>query len=228
MNKVNQQKDTEDAKHLFDLLDRYLIADLEMMVNGIPAKPSGGLGYPAIQTIISGMELLGMLMSGKKNDEAFRFFWDNYLKKSYPEYNNDHLRKIFRNCIRNGTAHYFLVKPKILITKKGKNHLKISNNSLIIDLKILYKHFKNIYKQLKDKITNAKDPKMLNNLSQSFKCLKNNWEVETSEVDVYIQSINREYHQNFDKFIEGSSASETTVEGVSATKFLKNTQKNSW
>ena len=64
----------ENAKSFFELVDKYLIPDLETLVLEIESKESGGVGYPSIHTILVGMELLGGIISGKKDKEAFHYF----------------------------------------------------------------------------------------------------------------------------------------------------------
>jgi hypothetical protein len=60
------------AKGLFDLLDKYLIKDFATLVDDVPARPGGGgVGYPVLQTILSGMELLGLLLCGARDSKAF-------------------------------------------------------------------------------------------------------------------------------------------------------------
>lgn len=143
-----------NTENLSNLIDTYLIRDLKTLIEEIgPRKEGGGVGYPAIHTLISGMELLGLLMSGEEKEKAFNYFWEEYLQKFFPEYNNDGLRNIFRNVVRNGTAHIFMVKSGVSISKDNSNHLKFikinGENYLNIDLKILHNHFLKCYDEIK-------------------------------------------------------------------------------
>jgi len=148
-------KAIDNAKSFFGLVDRYLIADLETLVLKIESKESGGVGYPCIHTILVGMELLGMIMSGKTEASAFYYFWDNYLQIKHPEYKNPTLKEIFRKIIRNGTAHIYFVKAGISINRTGP-HLEIieyrGDKFLHLNLKDLYLHFRDCYDEIKNKV----------------------------------------------------------------------------
>ena len=154
MNETTKQT-IDNAKSFFELVDRYLIADLETLVLKIESKESGGVGYPCIHTILVGMELLGVIMSGETKAKAFYYFWDNYLQIKYPEYKNPALKEIFRKVVRNGTAHIYFVKAGITINRTGP-HLKVieyrGDKFLHLNLKNLYSHFHNCYEEIKNKV----------------------------------------------------------------------------
>ncbi len=141
----------EDLKKIFESLDRYLIGDLNTMIIEIKGRNFGGLGYPAIQTIAGGMELLGkMLSGGHKSKGAFEYFWEEYFAVVNPSYKDKHLMKIFRDAVRDGTAHYFLVKFGIQVSKEGRNNLtKTKENNLNIDLIVLFEDFHKTYNKIK-------------------------------------------------------------------------------
>ena len=175
----------KEAEKLFALLDKYLITDLETMIFEIKQRKSGGgLGFPAIHSIVSGMELLGLIMSGKTKSNAFDVFWDDYLEKKYSEYKKPNLKKIFRNVIRNGTAHYFLVKSGVAISKKGTNHLQSVNGSLNIDLKVLFFHFHYCYDLIKTNVLENKTE--LRNFNKGFDKLYFQMTSAKEIVDVFL------------------------------------------
>ena len=137
----------ERLKAFFDLTDRYLIADLRTMssIN----KSSGGLGYPMLQTILSGMELVGKLISGHKNRGAFDSFWGEF-KKDHPEY--DGLDELFRS-LRNSTAHIFHARVGIQVSKSRKGHLTRTKEGCInIDALDLFNDFEETYKRVKQSV----------------------------------------------------------------------------
>jgi|SRR3989344_2438133 len=138
----------------FSLLDIYLIKDLETLVKEIPARENGGgVGYPALQSILSAMELLGLMLSGDKQSTAFKFYWDNYLAQMFSQYAKKGLSDIFIHVMRNGTAHLFLVKTGVSVSKNGNNHLiPLSAKGQIflnVDLVVLHSHFLNTYEEIK-------------------------------------------------------------------------------
>ena len=143
------------------------------MSNEIPARnEGGGLGYPLAQTILSGMELLGIILSGgEKDDKAFHTFWEEFIKDN-PSYNKTNLEKIFRVSIRHGTAHYFLTKFGIQISKNGENDLtKTRDGNLNIDVKVLNNYFQKTYQRIKNKINNETDGNLLKNYNKGYEKL---------------------------------------------------------
>jgi len=133
----------EQLSALKELLDKYLIGDLETMA-GLE-KDSGGLGYPMLQTILGGMEFIGMLISDKKDGLAFEAFW-NELAGDLPIYEG--ARKAFR-AIRNSSAHFYLVHTGVSVTKDGVNHLtQTEEGFLSIDLVCFYRDFLTTYGRL--------------------------------------------------------------------------------
>ena len=104
-------------EHLFE---GYFLEDLNSVVNKLDRSKigsNGHCGYVAIQIIMAGMECLGFISSGGKKDEkAFSYYYDNYFSKTDERYNNTDLKKIFRDTLRNGTAHYFFTKAGITVT----------------------------------------------------------------------------------------------------------------
>lgn len=136
-------------------IEGYLFCDLEKMAE-IKLKPSeqyGAAGYPMIATVLSGIELLGGILSiasfdTKKSNEYFDNYWENYLSKCCPRYDIENLSDLFRNLVRHGLAHTFLAKPGILVTKgEPQSHLQIDSGrqEMTIDAIEFYKDFKQSY-----------------------------------------------------------------------------------
>lgn len=144
----------KDILNFFSFLDDYLLKDLESL-NKLKGQESGKCYYPMVMTIISGMDLLGTFPYGKRSagKECLQKFFDKYLC----EYK--HVTAIFYELVRNGSAHYYLVKKGICIRRSMNDlHLKRYKNQFYIDLDCLYKDFLKAYKHAKtdiiDNITN--------------------------------------------------------------------------
>jgi hypothetical protein len=128
------------------LLDRWLLNDLNRLEAVGHSPEPGRCTIPMAQTIMAGMELVGMLASGEEDEKAFRFFWDEYLSVLFPEYKNEKLCRIFRELLRNGMAHVYFMKPGVgLSFDPGEKHLDIvnrgKNKGITIHLPTLHSHF---------------------------------------------------------------------------------------
>lgn len=181
-------------EQLFNLLNSYLIGDLTTMVYEVSARPAGGLGYPGIHTILVGMELLGKLFSGGQEDEhAFNYFWDNYFVHDNPQYNNQRLKKILRNSIRNGTAHIFLVKFGIQISKNNNGNLtRTQVGDLNIDLITFFEDFKKTFTRIREQILNTNDNVLLARFEKGYGLLINELKASKIDTDEYVKNL-REY-----------------------------------
>jgi hypothetical protein len=140
------------------IINGYLFLDLRNMslIEEAPGETGGGLGYPMLATVVSGMELLGGILQTEKpyNDSSrnsqgyFNHFWFTYLvpyKKEYAEYN-----EIVWKLVRHGVAHTYIAKAAITVTKGNKTaHLLThGTNQLNIDCKEFYEDFLGSYKKL--------------------------------------------------------------------------------
>lgn len=136
-------------------IEGYLLCDLEKMaeIKLEPPETYGAVGYPMIATVLSGIELLGGILSINSFDknggnEYFDNYWKNYLSKSCSRYEVENLAPLFRNLVRHGLAHTFLAKPGILVTKDASDtHLQIDTQrqELSIDSVEFYRDFKKSY-----------------------------------------------------------------------------------
>lgn len=179
---------------LFNKLDAYLIGDLETMSKIIPTdgERDGRVGYPMVLTILAGMELMGMVISGRKEYNAFDDFWKEFIKDNidYGKGGKEGLEKILRLSIRNGIAHHFLTKNGIAITKWDCNNLTNLNGNLNIDALIFYKDFKKTYDRIKNKLLNGEDKNFIENCEKGCRGLINNLNNKTMvDIDRLVKSL---------------------------------------
>lgn len=138
-------------------VDGYLFKDLNTLrkIKLRKNQRIGGVGYPMMMTLLSGMELLGGLLQKKEFDpfskHYFRNFWNNFLSVKFNKYAN--YEPVFRRLIRNGIAHTFITKSGIYITKGApEEHLKQYKNGtftyLIVDIHELHSDFLATYEDL--------------------------------------------------------------------------------
>jgi hypothetical protein len=98
-----------------DLIERYTIADLKSMIYDVPNTDSGGCGYPAVQTLISLMEMLGKLIDGDlKTQCAFSVIFE----KLDDEYKKNGLAGTVYNLYRHGIAHASLAKGGVFVSRR--------------------------------------------------------------------------------------------------------------
>lgn len=172
--KVKNFSTTEEitVAELFDKLDSYLIEDIKAMLD-TSRTDLRGVGYPSLLTILLGMELLGLLISGDR-ESSFREIWDR-LGSIDSRYKSKKLRHVFRQAIRNGIAHIYLTKSGIYVHyDKPENHLrKVSvggKDGIFISCSALFDDFSSLYSQIKEDL--MKNPqkahldKLLENISE--------------------------------------------------------------
>ena len=140
------------------------------------------------------MELLGKLFSGGQQDEhAFNYFWDNYSIHDNPQYNNPRLKKILRNSIRNGTAHIFLVKFGIQISKDNNGNLtRTLNGDLNIDLITFFEDFKKTFTRIREQILNTNDDVLLIRFKKGYELLIDELKASKIDIDEYVKNL-RDY-----------------------------------
>jgi len=184
------------VKSLFDKLDTYLIRDIETMLDA-KHKDSSGIGYPCLITILSGMELLGILISGDE-DHAFKYFWER-LEEENDIYKSSKLRHIFRQTIRNGIAHYYIAKTGIYVHNDNpENHLnKVTIqgiNGIYVSCSALYNDFKVVYEKVKADL--LKDP-------------------SNTHLDTLLNSISEGQSEVFKRTFKGITLTEKDLAGAS-------------
>lgn len=140
-------------------IDGYLIHDLQRMSeikefeNGY-----GACGYPMLMSILSGVELIGILNHPTEiNAELFRsnsrIFFENgwvVLFGKNAKYSEESTRKIFRDLIRNGLAHMYLSKPNVGVTKSHPEaHLQSENGIFFVHPTEFFNDFIKAYGEIK-------------------------------------------------------------------------------
>jgi hypothetical protein len=148
----------EINKFLEQFVEGYLFCDIENMIKIELDEPQvyGACGYPIIMSTLSGMELLGGLLSEKTfdsyaGDNYFANYWDNCLCKYDTKYKIESIEKHIRKLIRHGLAHVSLTKPGIFITKnKPAIHWKFDqeNKILSVDVNEFFKDFRGSYNEI--------------------------------------------------------------------------------
>jgi len=140
-------------------VDGYLLHDLENMASlqCLPGCDAGAAVYPLLMTTLSGIELLGGLISQNKfdkykNDEYFSNYWNKYLLKVDQQYKG--FEKLVRNLIRHGLAHTFLTKHGVLVVKysghlksRSAIYLDLINKTVVVDCVKFCQDFKTSYQQ---------------------------------------------------------------------------------
>ena len=139
---------------LIKFVEGYLFKDLESMVNIELAevKEFGGAGYPVVSTALSGMELLGNLLTPgtspfnpNSGNDYFLYFWNSYLSQEYPAYSG--LGRLFRQLMRNGISHTFVAKPGIFVEKGTNRQVSVDTirQEVYVDCKVLFREFEDVY-----------------------------------------------------------------------------------
>lgn len=135
-----------NQKAFKELLDKYTVADLESMIYQVPEKASGACCYPAIQTLISLMEMIGKLLRRSEGEIAIKNVLDEMGGKYQSTGNFEH---VLYDLFRNGIAHNSLAKGGVFIRKSGADDgFHLSNNGKNIDVKIFFEDFKKTYENL--------------------------------------------------------------------------------
>lgn len=163
-----------------DLLDMYTMADLETMIYKIPNSNSGACGYPALQTLISVMEMLGRLCCGKTDQPAYSYIH----KRLAPKYDSDEIVENVYQQFRHGIAHSSLAKGGVVLKKDGDANFHLTENGKNIDVRIMLNDFKKFYEKLfsADLLDVSRQAYYESNLKQIFKQLNLKW-LESSDLD---------------------------------------------
>jgi len=149
-------------------VDGYLLEDLKSMAS-INTGGVGSVGYPMLMTIVSGCELLGGLLTGKKKEAAFTAYWTDVL---YPprESRRAQMGEHIYIVARHGLAHLSLAKPGIGVSK-GYPHLHLTrpDDDFCIDVALLHRDFRSSYlERARPKLLTDGAPG-LKNLAEDFK-----------------------------------------------------------
>lgn len=145
----------QQYKNIFKHIDDYLFGDLETLFD-VDQQEKGDLGYTTFQVISSGIELLGMLISNKKDEVAYNYWLDNHLSKINDKYGNEKYQKILRNSGRDGIAHIFMAKSCLSISRNDGDHLGLGKKGGMIYLQVncyqFYLDFLSSYTELMRKL----------------------------------------------------------------------------
>jgi hypothetical protein len=121
-------------------VEGYLLCDLREM-NKIKIEGAGNCGYPMLMSILSGMELLGGLISedAKWNSDSgkkyFEAFYSNYFCNLHPDYSKYNIETEMYSLIRHKLAHTFLTALKFQIAKNSEKS-PITKHGLFIRLDV--------------------------------------------------------------------------------------------
>ncbi|GEM_PF-4812282 len=157
------QKDKDfTLEELFNKLDQYLMGDIEKILD------KGEIGYPCVMTILTGMELLGFLLSGDEKC-AFNIFW-NKLAQHDTRYKSNELRKIFRQVIRNSIAHDYFPKTGIYLhydePEKHLHRVVNGQEGLYVSCTALFQDFRELYNEIKKELILNEDKAYKNELQK--------------------------------------------------------------
>jgi hypothetical protein len=71
---------------LTNLVEGYLLGDLESMATEVQRKEMGACGYPMVMAVLSGSELLGAMTTDAAQDDRIEAYWKTYMAKIDPLY----------------------------------------------------------------------------------------------------------------------------------------------
>jgi hypothetical protein len=141
-------------EYLEQFIEGDLLEDLHSMapVRLAEGKRYGAVGYPMVMTVLSGIEVLGVLISRSRynaNNGAARFgeFWKQYMYCDRPAFQR--LDSLMYDFIRHGLAHAFMTKPMVRVTKhRDSAHLcRTCDHVLCVDALTLADDFEIAYQQ---------------------------------------------------------------------------------
>lgn len=133
-----------NLQELKNLIDEYTIADIESMIYEIPVKKSGACCYPAVQTLVALMELLGSLATSKREESAFK----ELLSRLGASYQNEKVSTKLYKSFRHGIAHSSLAYGGVLIKKDGKKYPNLKHPEQVIDIRKMFEDFLPVYNKL--------------------------------------------------------------------------------
>lgn len=200
-------------------IDGYLMKDLENMakIRLEDGEDCGACNYPMMLTIISGMELLGGIISSKPITKAsllsskkfFRDYWNNFFAKRYPKYNIPNISSLIYKLVRNSIAHTFLAKPGILITKGCKQyHMQFDKEEklIVIDATELMRDFQDTYSKLVKPIALGTKKSKFASLEDIKRRINEIATIYTEESATFFQNISKKTSANENSFSINSTA----------------------
>lgn len=149
----------EIDEFLIKFVEGYLFHDLESMskLGLLSNHHDGAAGYPMIMSTLSGIELLGGLISlsifstsSSAGNTYFCSFWNEFLVKIDSNYED--LGSLFRKLVRHPLAHTSMTKHGIMVIKRLDNNINdksiyidSKSQNLVVDCVRFYKDFQKAY-----------------------------------------------------------------------------------
>lgn len=218
---------------LKQFVEGYLFHDLENLakIELTVTQNSGALNYPMVLSILSGMELLGFILStdnkpfsGDTNsgNKYFENYWKNYFSVQEPKYKP--LGNVFRQLIRHGIAHTFLTKHGVYISKGLNNKIQInaSEKKIYFDSIVFFREFVDSYNNLVRPIideTGQDNKTSISKMQFKLKSMVEEYETQANKIFSDLNKIP-------DKFQDKISVeyNEITISGVTMRNLV--TRKN--
>ena len=142
---------SKDVEDILEKIDNYLINDLKSLFDAEEsvAGKGGACGYPMLQTLLSGIELLGRLTSAKDGKDAFIDFVDRYFPSEIVSH-KDQLYVFGRNSV----SHYFLLPYALFKDKlrRNKDLFIIQDDEPHLNVIYLYDEFVTAYDSFSDDV----------------------------------------------------------------------------
>ncbi len=135
---------------LHEYVDTYLMPDLATMADvQVPQSGVGGIGFPLVQTVMAGIELLGRLELGKGKDKGFRYYWREHLVSVAAAYGTPGLDDLFYQLFRHGIAHTTFAKggDVVIVKHQPDLHLRAWDGKLYVDCARLSDDFRQSYEE---------------------------------------------------------------------------------
>lgn len=202
-----------NLKGFFDLIERYTIADLKTMIYDVPNKDSGGCCYPAVQTLVSLMELLGKLLdSSKKERNAFTLIFE----RLGDEYRKNGLAGEIYSSYRSHIAHNSLSKGGVYTSKSGDGNFHLKKHGQQLDVRIFFEDFIAFLPDFIKELSNEQQyNNFTTNLKQVFSSLNLKWQTGTK--------FSKEIKEQMDRAMMASTLAstsqiKTTVSGTSTSE----------
>lgn len=134
---------------VFELIELYLIRDLQSMRSLKSEDGLGKCGYQMMMSLCSACEILGSIernqFSKSGGNKRFKFFLEKHLTEYVPSW------EILYYSIRHRVAHDFITPPGIVIRLNNDKirHLGMMDDWFVVDAYVFMDDFISAYKQIK-------------------------------------------------------------------------------
>ncbi len=196
-----------NLKGFKNLIEQYTIADLETMIR-IKDCPSGACSYPAVQTLISLMEILGKIIDPFIDYQcAFTVTFNKLGEK----YNKNGLAGFVYKHFRHGIAHSSLAKGGVFVKKSGDKNFHLAKNGQYLDIKIMFEDYMEFHEKFFNELMDKNNYlKFSNNLKKVFEQLDIEWDPR----DELVKSLEDSLQE---AMIATACASTTTISGMKSS-----------